>query len=350
MWAGASRLWLWLLFGGSIFVVSPAFLEPYITPRFYFTIIGALLTVLLGYLLPFPKGTYKKVFNLTLLKGFYGLGALQALYGLMQYVHLVDSHSSFRMVGSFDNPAGFASGLSLLFPIGLLWRIRARGWKRTGTGMASLLYVAAIVLSESRTGILAILLASLTLVFCTFPKLRRYLKSPIVLGGLFTVFLVAGVGLYRFKPDSAKGRILIWKVSIGMIQEKPLLGFGPGGFDRFYMDHQAQYFKMNPDSGMRMLADNIRHPFNEWLKVGIEYGLPGMIFLCAVIFFVFRFTGRYSGACREIILPALVAALIWASFSYSLKYPPNLLLVTLYALCGLSNLHVKNQLLFYLSR
>jgi hypothetical protein len=45
--------------------------------------------------------------------------ALQALYGILQYWGVLQCTSSFRITGSFDNPAGFASSLCAGIPF--LW-------------------------------------------------------------------------------------------------------------------------------------------------------------------------------------------------------------------------------------
>lgn len=42
---------------------------------------------------------------------------LQAGYGLLQYFHLVHTSSRFPIIGSFDNPAGFASCLAVALPL-----------------------------------------------------------------------------------------------------------------------------------------------------------------------------------------------------------------------------------------
>lgn len=45
------------------------------------------------------------------------------------------------------------------------------------------------------------------------------------------VVLVLFMGwLYHFKAAFADGRLLIWKVTMQMVKEKPLAGFGPHGF------------------------------------------------------------------------------------------------------------------------
>jgi hypothetical protein len=39
-----------------------------------------------------------------------------AFYGLLQYAGALSSANSFRITGSFDNPAGFAAALACVFP------------------------------------------------------------------------------------------------------------------------------------------------------------------------------------------------------------------------------------------
>ena len=43
------------------------------------------------------------------------------------------------------------------------------------------------------------------------------------------------------------------------------------------MDYQAQFFHRNPDSGYAILADTVQQPFNEFLRIAVDYGLGGII-------------------------------------------------------------------------
>ncbi|WP_026327264.1 O-antigen ligase family protein [Proteiniphilum acetatigenes] len=83
-------------------------------------------------------------------------------------------------------------------------------------------------------------------------------------------------GLFFIKKDSASGRLLIWQCSAQLVSRKPVFGYGGNGFTTNYMDEQASYFTKHPDSKYAMLADNVRHPFNEFLKWTINYGMAGL--------------------------------------------------------------------------
>ena len=66
---------------------------------------------------------------------------------------------------------------------------------------------------------------------------------PVMLVLLFALGLLASYGLYKYRPDSVDGRMLIGKVGLEMIKNKPLTGFGAGGFAANYMYYQARYLK-----------------------------------------------------------------------------------------------------------
>ena len=56
------------------------------------------------------------------------------------------------------------------------------------------------------------------------------------------------------------------------------------------MDIQATYFMRHPFSEYGMLADNIKHPLNEWIAATIDFGLIGLF----VIVSFFASTIRYA--------------------------------------------------------
>ncbi len=104
----------------------------------------------------------------------------------------------------------------------------------------------------------------------------------------FYFIYIWNIFLYTQKKDSANGRLLIRKVSYNMFKENPLLGNGVNSFQAHYMDYQAKYFKDNPTSKYSQLADNTKHPFNEFIKIGVEYGVVGLLIVFSVIFFVIQ--------------------------------------------------------------
>ena len=45
------------------------------------------------------------------------------------------------------------------------------------------------------------------------------------------------------------------------------------------MDYQAAYFEKHPNSRFALLADNVKHPFNEYLSITVQFGLIGLLIL-----------------------------------------------------------------------
>lgn len=61
-------------------------------------------------------------------------------------------------------------------------------------------------------------------------KYKKRVFPAIIAGGM--VLIIVGYALFQLKVDSANGRLLIWKVSVMAIVEKPLLGHGTGNLHR----------------------------------------------------------------------------------------------------------------------
>jgi O-antigen ligase len=255
--------------------------------------------------------------------GIVAFGLVEAVYGLGQYMYWFNNNAdNFRMSGSFDNPAGFAATLSAVFPFALFLVAKKEAFWRIFGGVTAGLFLLAVALSHSRAGTIAMVVTSglwLVPIF-NLKCLKQWSHSAKVLAGS-TIIITILIGLYFLKKESANGRLLIWQCTAKMIADKPLLGHGAGGFQREYMPYQAAYFKNHPDGSFTMLADNVKHPFNEFLKLFVEHGLVGVLFMGVVVYLLIReyHKGRnlekyYSGLC-------IIGIALFACFSYPLNYP-----------------------------
>ena len=112
----------------------------------------------------------------------------------------------------------------------------------------------------------------------------RYFKLLSVM--ILVISVIGALLLYHQKQNSANGRLLIWKVSCEMIKDKPIFGHGYGAFKVKYMDYQADYFKNNPNSIFAILADNVKHPFNEYIKIAVEFGIISLVTVVSLIMFI----------------------------------------------------------------
>lgn len=106
-------------------------------------------------------------------------------------------------------------------------------------------------------------------------SLRKYICTIVIClcAAMVLIFL------YRYKKDSADGRLLVWKVSAAMIVKKPC-GWGVGMFERCYNLCQGEYFeKYYGTESERNLAGYVRMAYNDYLEHGVETGFVGALFL-----------------------------------------------------------------------
>lgn len=254
---------------------------------------------------------------------------VQALYGIAQFIGLIPRGNEFSVVGNFENPAGYAS--MLVFGTPFVLYFLNRSCRPAGKYIAGGIFataVAAIILSGSRAGILALIGISLLYLIkrneAKWARITLWKHAIVVL-----LISVALSELYCIKKDSADGRMLIWRCTWDMIQEKPLFGHGYESFEAEYMHYQAHYFVHNPDSEYVSLADNVKHPFNEFLLLIAEFGLVAFLLLGFLIITILRTYLRHRNDEQFTLLSVLSAVYIFSCFSYPFKYPFTWLIVGL---------------------
>ncbi len=239
-------------------------------------------------------------------------------------------HSAFPFTGSFANPgplAGFLAVLLVLFlpsgkPLPHFVRFLLVGFLLFTGGI--------ILLSDSRAAWVGVIAGG---VVAYAPSLRKAFGThwgKVVLS-LAVVFLIGGaLLLYRWKQESADGRLLIWKSTLLMWKEAPLCGHGAGSFASHYMNYQAAFFEKHPDIPEKRLAGNNMYAFNEYLRIGCEQGVTGLaLFLAFILLLLLQKTGKKNRMVRA----ALVTWLVFAFFSYpGSLFPLKFLFIGLCAL------------------
>lgn len=216
--------------------------------------------------------------------------------------------SSNGVTGTFDVPGGLALTVCLLLPF-ILWQLKS--------GQQKILYIAAIltgitlvVLSLSRAGILA--LCAECIVLLLFGHMKRWGKTIVIL----FISIGACMIILHTKKESSNGRAFIMEQTFRLIQEKPLWGHGFHGFSREYMTKQQQYFQEHPDSGTVWLADEIKHPLNEFLQAWVNYGVSGaLLFLLCILLLVI------AHPRHPLVWMNTSALFIFCALSYPLNYP-----------------------------
>ncbi len=122
------------------------------------------------------------------------------------------------------------------------------------------------------------------------------------------------------------------------------MGHGNNSFKAKYMDYQANYFKNSSESKYKPLADNVKHPFNEFIKLTVEYGVIGLTIVLLLIIFVIRKIKKSNSEFGLLALTGLVSFIVFACFSYPLQYIAIWLMLTFYLLplFVTKNISIKN--------
>lgn len=242
--------------------------------------------------------------RLTLLYLILGAVFIEAYISLVQY-YLLPVNNAFgyqkianRPYGIFQQPNVSASflttGIALalyLFSQTTLDEKRKRRFCYVTTFMA----VIPVVLLQSRTGYLSLLVAPLLLLPWVWQQLSASDRLKSLFVWLACCVIAVAIGIYTLETadnvarsaaalTDPGARIPIYLHSLSMWLDKPILGWGYGSFEVEYLKTYGQ--ALNQGLALPGSPENLDHPHNELLFWGIEGGLVALagIVLLAVGF------------------------------------------------------------------
>lgn len=282
---------------------------------------------------------------LIVITGFLLAGFLQSMLGIFQAHNLFGYYSNyFLTTGTFGNPSYYSGFLTSVFPfaagIYLLTMPKSIGEKfiKYAALFCSTAILMALPLTKIRGDWAACMFGLFYILYHKY-ELGKYLiitsrKIAIGLGSIALICLLF-YGLYNIRPDSAFGRLLIWKVSAKIINDYPVLGAGFNRYSQIYNNYQAEYFAEKERSEFeKKVADNVRHSHNEFIQHYAELGIIGFLLLISILYtaiirskppFEKNGFGNYP---RGILIPvkaSIIAISISAFFAFPFQILPNLL-------------------------
>ena len=212
--------------------------------------------------------------------------------------------------GTFNNPTLYAMAVSLSVPALLYFLNNSNKIVKCWVCICFITLLVAIVLSKSRTGILCMGIAGLFLLnkICKINH-RNFVGICVILTLCMFLFMLC------YKEDSTMGRSFILSRSLEMVKDKPF-GWGKDGFAKHYMDYQANFFKQNNDERYAYLADDIRHPLNEFVLVAVNWGIIGLLLALLFTFVVIVWIQKTHIKEKETILLFILILCTWALFAY----------------------------------
>ena len=254
---------------------------------------------------------------------------IEAVSGMRQLHGFEGSnHSLFKLTGDFYNPGPYSGYLAIVLPV-CLWMILRQtkiylhylGW----IGLLAIIVV--LPAGMSRTAWIAAAVSCGWVYWVQrigWEKTKRYMngnRTLTIVSSILILISIAGAlaGIYLLKKDSANGRLLLWKITEQAIVEQPWTGTGLGGFPAAYAETQAQYFASGEASETEMMVAGCpEYGFNEFLQIGLEQGLVGLMFFVLLLgYSLFRgVKNRQAGAAGGIL-----ALMVFSLASYPLQLP-----------------------------
>ena len=247
------------------------------------------------------------IFRLILVWLLMSAGVIEAVWGLLQvYGYEPSGHSLYALTGSFYNPGPYSGFLAMCLPLALHEWLGGKGIRKHLALAALVLMVVVLPSGMSRSAWLAAAVASGYVVVMLHRKtvkanLWKHWKLYAV-GALS--LLVIGMGAYHWKKDSADGRLLMWKVAVQAVAEHPWLGVGWEHVAGAYGDAQERYFASGKGTEQeKRVAGAPEYVFNEYLQVGIAWGIPVLLAVLAMVAVLFCWGDRDGqfGVCGGLL-------------------------------------------------
>ena len=260
----------------------------------------------------------------------------ESVSGLMQVLGRMPSgHFLFRLTGSFDNPGPYGGFIAMTAATATAFAVQHR---HSGIRtlcipvLTAVLGLMVLPATMSRAGWAAY--ASAVLV-CILKETRAGFwlrKHKITTASLTVLLLVLSFGVFMMKKDSALGRLHIWNMETRAIAAAPLSGTGPGTFGGSYGKAQEAYFRSaDRNEAVVKVAGCPEYAFNEYLKIGMETGIIGLILavsMTAAAIAALLKTGNVFGY-------GLLAAAVFGFFSYPMSvWQTTVLVVSLFAMAA----------------
>jgi len=289
-----SKMLLWLTLG-CVCLIIPVFYNFEFTdhaiPRIL-ALVGGLLFLFSLYQFQLSKFDALRLLAVMLLAV-----VLEACFGLVQFFLFEAGDWGGYIVGSsrphgvFLQPNVMASFMATGLAIALYLSIKSAIFKNTlafkclivlGLFVTSFL----LILLQSRTGFVAALAVLALITPYIYHKNKKQLAVNF---SIISIAVISALICLESSDTPIRGQQVYenvgardaqFVVSLDMIKNKPLIGYGYGGFERSFIDHFNKYALENPEVGNTVTR--LSHPHNEVLFWVVEGGIVALI---AFIFF-----------------------------------------------------------------
>ena len=253
------------------------------------------------------------------------IGLIETFIGWCQILGFKPSlHVLYPATGTFYNPGPYACFIAVIIPLALYNVLNKRNPLFHWLSLTYLiLSVSILPVLMSRTAWIStavgMILTAIGTGYIKKPGKKVILVSVAI--GLLLLLLIAMI-----KPASAMGRIFLWLMGSAAICEDPLTGVGWSHVAGALGRCQESYFSSHQDSMFSMVAGTPEYAFNEYLQIGIAFGIPVMFGV--IILLVYSIYAAWKGG-QYGISSAIVSLGIVCLASYPFQFSEFIILGTL---------------------
>jgi O-antigen ligase len=271
-----------------------------------------------------------------------GLVVLQSLFGDVFFDTSQLPSAKWHAFGTLGNPNWTGAFLAATLPFALVQLARPNlSTRRVGAWLAAAALVSGLVVTFARGAWLAAIVGVAVVVSMSAAARRGRVLAPIAAGlviGMAAALAAHGdeVVASLTRGESIGGRVRMWRVTIDMIAERPLLGWGLGGFAAAYPAHQAALLARSDEQTVTDITD---HPHEEYLYLSAETGLAATALLfVSVAFIVLRGKPGVARARLAAPLGALAALAVDAATDIPWHLPVTtvVLCIAVFAACAVA--------------
>lgn len=286
-------------------------------------------------------------------------GSVEAVWGLRQlYGFSTSGHSLYALTGSFFNPGPYAGYLAMVLPVCLHLYLCACACKERSVcykiekvvvAIAGILILCVLPATMSRSAWVATAVGCVWVAYMHRDKSKwnvlwkRYKRQSVLWGiSAFFILMLGGVGAFLLKPDSALGRLFLWKITCRAIVSYP--SGCDKGFAFAYGEAQEDYFAQGDYAEWEeRVAGSPEYVFNEYLSLALTEGVVVCVTVLVVIgtcLWMGVKRGRY-GICG-----AILSLLIFSFSSYPMHFPAFVIAgIFLLLACGVGDFICKPLIL-----
>lgn len=279
-------------------------------------------------------------------------GIFEAAWGMGQlYGGASTNHPLLKGDGLIFSPGPFSGYLAIVLPVCLNLALRFRdcdklAWWETRT---MLFYLSAFTIILILIGLpggkshSAWLAAGISCCWVFYLRKsgwqllkKRVIKhnKTVIVSCIVLFIVISGLPTLGsvFSTEKSANRMLMWNVTTQAILNKPVTGTGLGGFPVSFAQTQADYLASTKASDTeRMAATCPPFAFNDYLQIGLEFGIAGLLLFALWIAFCLYYglKNKQVGATGGIL-----SLLFFSMYSYPLQLPSFwVLLIFFSAMC-----------------